>query len=425
MNLITRLRATFNRSYQKFSKHLVEREYCVWLAPYLSPLCRPLGVLALTAIAALLCGLFVAPQGFVVFGSVIAVIAVGCIWPWFGTRGLSCQLSFAVTQTEEGKPVEAELVITNRWPWPVWGLAIEGGFDRVGQAEKQATVAISRVGGWSRGHYRWSFTPTVRGRYPITCPQLVTEFPFGLWKARKRVHVASSVIAWPARFPLPPLPLPSGTPSCVGQPSDCVVGDSGHRTTVREFRHGDSMRQIHWAKTALYDKLISYEREGLAVGDATITLDTHPSLHPESGPDSTLEWSIRIAASVGDALLRQGVGLTLVSHSARFRSIATGNNPSGMLDWLATLDTSVRSTTEGRTTSSPSYSLTALTAHITTDLSDVIASDSIVLLTEPNRPLTQCTRSATNGWMTVKPNADIATQIRKGWRNGPRRTRYA
>ena len=34
------------------------------------------------------------------------------------------------------------------------------------------------------------------------------------------------------------------------------------------------MRQIHWAKTALYDKLVSYDREGLAVSDATITLDT-------------------------------------------------------------------------------------------------------------------------------------------------------
>ena len=93
------------------------------------------------------------------------------------------------------------------------------------------------------------------------------------------------------------------------------------------------MRQIHWAKTALYDKLVSYEREGVAVVDVTITLDTHPSLHPESGPDSTLEWSIRIAASVGDALMRQGIGLTLVSHSASFRSISIGNNPSGMLDW--------------------------------------------------------------------------------------------
>ena len=45
--------------------------------------------LALTAIAALLCGLFVAPQGFVVFASVAAVIVVGCVWPWFESSGIA------------------------------------------------------------------------------------------------------------------------------------------------------------------------------------------------------------------------------------------------------------------------------------------------------------------------------------------------
>ena len=425
MNLITRLRAAINRNYQRFGKHMVEREYCDWATPYLRPLRQPLGVLALTAIAALLCGLFVAPPGFVVFASVVAVIAVGCVWPWFGIRGVSCHLSFAATRTEEGKPVEAELVITNRWPWPVWGLAIEGGFDRVGHAEEHATIAISRIGGWSRGHYRWSFTPTMRGRYPATCPQLVTEFPFGLWKARRRVHVASSLIAWPLRFSLPPLPLPSGTHSWVGQPSECAAGSLGHRTTVREFRQGDSMRQIHWAKTALYDKLVCYDREGLAISDATITLDTHPSLHPQPGPHSTLEWSIRIAASVGDALLRQGVGVTFVSHSGKFRSEATGNNPSEMLDWLAILDTDESTLARSRNNACSSHVLSALTVHITTDLSDTAAGDSIVLLTESERSLESCTRSAAGGWMAVRPDTDVPLQIRKGWRNGPRRLRYA
>lgn len=234
---------TVTQKYKLFTRHIIEQEYCPWATPYLCTLRQPLGVLTLTAMASLPCGLFVAPQGFVVFASVAAVIAVGCAWPWLGMRGVSCRLSFAATRTEEGKPVEAHLVITNGWPWPVWGLAVEGGFDQAHRSDEQAAIAISRIGGWSRGHYRWSFTPTMRGRYPATCPQLVTGFPFGLWKARKRVDVASSVIAWPQRFPLPPLPLPSGTQSWVGQPSECAAGSVGHRTTVgpsRLFHFGTS-----------------------------------------------------------------------------------------------------------------------------------------------------------------------------------------
>ena len=350
------------------------------------------------------------------------MIGVGCVWPWFGIRGVSCHLSFVTTRTEEGKPVEAELIIANRWPWPVWGLAVEGGFDQACLSDEEATVAISRIGGWSKGRYRWSFTPTIRGKYPVGCPRLVTEFPFGLWKARKQVVVASSVIVWPQRFPLPPLPLHSGAQSWVGQPSESAAGSMGHRTMVREYRHGDSMRQIHWAKTALYDKLISFEREGSAVSDATITLDTSNSIHPETGPDSTLEWSIRIAASVGDALLRQGIALTLVAPKTKFRSAANGSNAAAMLDWLAVLEMCESNTDEGR---SLRYSSTALTINITTDLSEASAGDSIVLVTKPRCTPTPCSNPALNGWITVSPSADIPRQIRKGWRNGPRRLRHA
>ncbi|REK17425.1 MAG: DUF58 domain-containing protein [Planctomycetota bacterium] len=420
MKVVTRISAMLARNLERFTRHVVIGEIAAWATPCVRWLRQPLGVLALTALAALLCGLFVAPQGFVVFASVVAVMTVGCIWPWVGIRGVTCDLSFAATRTEEGKPVEAQLTITNRWPWPVWGLAVEGGLSRDGSAESRAAIAVSRVAGWSRGHYRWSFTPTMRGRYPIASPQLVTEFPFGLWKARKPVRVASDVIAWPRRFALPPLPMHFGRHSWVGQPTELAAGSLGHRTTAREYRQGDSMRQIHWAKTALYDRLVAYEREGFAISDATITLDTHSSLHPEDGPDSTLEWSIRIAASVGDALVRQGVGVTLVSHVGRFRLEATGSSPSGMLDWLALLDGSENGSIKPRTRSCS----TALTIHITTDLSGATAGDSIVLRTGPQRA-SVASRTAAGGWISVGPEGDIPLQIRKGWRNGPKRLRYA
>ena len=195
---------TSQRKQQNFSKWLrtlfVEREFCTWATPYLRWFRQPLGVLMLLATAALLCGLFVAPQGFVVLAAILAVISIGCIWPWIGIRGVSCQLKFTANRTEEGKPVEAELVIANRWPWPVWGLAIEGGFaaqDESGNEEtNQASIAVARVGGWSRGYFNWTFTPEQRGCFPMTDPKLVTEFPFGLWKAKRGVEVLSKLYAF-------------------------------------------------------------------------------------------------------------------------------------------------------------------------------------------------------------------------------------
>ncbi|MEM8945765.1 MAG: DUF58 domain-containing protein [Planctomycetota bacterium] len=404
---------------------LIEREYCEWLAPYLSWFRKPLGVLILLGLAALLCGLLVAPHGFVVFAAIAAVILIGCLWPWVGIRGVSCQLRFTSTRTEEGKPVEAELVISNRWPWPVWGLAVEGGFGAEADGSQRPAVAVARIGGWARGYFNWTFTPTMRGRYPQTVPELVTEFPFGLWKARKQIQVLSNVIVWPARFSLPPLALPSGAQSWVGQTSECASGNVGHRTSVREYRFGDSMRQVHWAKTALYDKLVSYEREGQAVTEAHISLDTHPALHQGHGPQASMEWAVRIAASICDTLLRQGVIVFIEADGDRFMSRIHGNSATALLDWFALLGSSdSRSSVPSRRSSSTTRR-SSLSIHVTTDRSPNVTGESIVIVLD--RTTSACADSPHSGqsWIDLCREVDIPTQVRRGWRQGQRRRRCA
>ena len=410
---------------RKFWSHISTQEYCRWATPYLAVIRTPLGVLSLAAAAALLCGLFVTPQGFAVFAAVLAVVGIGCVWPWIGIRGVSCQLQFTAPRTEEGKAVELELLITNRWPWPVWGLAVEGGFSLPEATEDKAHIAVSRVGGWSRGHYQQTFIPELRGSYPLDKPQLVTEFPFGLWKARRPIKVASSLLVWPERFALPSIALTCGTKSWHGQPSDCTTGSMGHRTTVREFQHGDSMRQIHWAKTALYDKLVSYEREGLTISDAVLSLDSHPSLHKGSGPQSSLEWTIRIAASICEALLYHGVNLTVLTHAGHFRALSRGNDLTRLLDWFAVLDASDDSTPKSSVRPGSTRLTNSLKVHITTDLSRSFSGDSIVYLTNPEGPGSANGNHVPGSWIMVRNGADVPSQIRNGWRNGPRSVRHA
>lgn len=400
-----------------------ERDFCQWVNPYLFWR-SPLGVLAFAAVSALLCGLFVAPQGFVVLAAIAAVIAIGCVWPWIGIRGVSCQLRFATTRTDEGKPAEAELIITNRWPWPVWGLAVEGGFALPTDEHPRAATAIARIGGWSRSYFHWEFVPELRGRYPSECPQLVTEFPFGLWKARRRVEVISSLIVWPARFQLPPIALPCGAQTWTGQPNECAAGNLGHRTSVREYRVGDSMRQIHWAKTALYDKLVSYEREGVAVTEAFVALDTPPSMHCRIGRDSSAEWPVRIAASICETLLRQSVSVTVVAQESNLRMQANPNSLATLMDWFAQLNVADDSNQPAKR-ASPIRQTGLLTIHVATELSQNVDYDSIVLLTHPEERQEASTALQSRNWMTVECGADIPAQVRRGWQHGPRRRRHA
>ena len=392
-------------------------------------LLQPISVLVLAGLTALLGGLFVAPQGYIICAAISTVIAIGCAWPWIGLRGLDCQLRFIGTRTEEGKPVEIEISITNRWPFPAWGLAIEGGFHLLSEEQHSGSespvIAVSRIDGWSRTRHRWQFVPEVRGEYPLANPRLITGFPFGLWKAEKPVKVLSRMIVWPRRFRLPPLLLPGGTQSCAGQPSEGTTGRFGQRTAVREYRPGDSMRQIHWAKTAFYDKLVSWEREGYANTEALVSLDTHPSLHRGTGPNSSIEWAVRIAASICETLLKQQISVNVVSDAGSYRAKMHGNQTIAMLDWLATLGTD-KTHGVAKTGKAKARSRSAgLTIHVTTIHSSGISTDSVVLVTGPDGKATRYENSNTRSWMTIAAEGNIESQVRAGWQRGLGSSRHA
>ena len=76
-------------------------------------------------------------------------------------------------------------------------------------------------------------------------------------------------------------------------------------TGTRLFRDGDSLRRVHWAQTARQGRMIVCERQAAAQSAVRVVFDSDPHLHRGAGRDSTLEWSIRIAASVCAAYHRE------------------------------------------------------------------------------------------------------------------------
>jgi len=300
---------------------------------------NPLGVLILVALTALLCGLFLHPQGFVLFGGVLAVVLLGIAWPWLSLRGIHGTISFERLRASEGDRVEVGLTLRNRLLWSAWGLAVRDGFTRHG-ADNDTALPVASIASAPRrrtARCRWSFVPACRGVYPLIAPRLATGFPFGLWENSRVLAVDTPLLVWPRTYPVGPVPPVSGDRQVEGNVSRNKVGSNGDVLGVRPYRRGDSPRRIHWGQSARHDRLIVCELQSNARPVIQLVLDADARVHADEGPDSSREWAIRIVASLAKGWLEAGAQVGAVWNGQVIPPASGQQQLHRLLDGLARL----------------------------------------------------------------------------------------
>ncbi len=134
---------------------------------------------------------------------------------------------------------------------------------------------------WTLCSLPWQ-TPA-RGWHRIRLRQIESTFPFGLLLKVFPQSLSHETIVWPAptREPLPCLPLQSSGSSNLrdesavqsrwGSPSPEIAG-------LRNYRHGDPVRTIHWRKSAQLRRPTVLERPGSTAPQPTcVCFDFHSS----------------------------------------------------------------------------------------------------------------------------------------------------
>ena len=274
----------------------------------------PLAILILTSLVSLFCGFFVAPQGYILFAASLSVIAVGIAYPWFAVRGVTCQVKFPNQRATESQTIHPSLVILNKWPMPVSGLAVQRGFLCVGRDTSDVddtAVALAHIPGWSKTDFRWGFTPFHRGVYPKRPTMLTCAFPFGIWTARRRVEVSGNLVVNPVSLDL----KPNRCENFTLVQSRKLVAASGMEMDpmgIRRYRNGDVLRDVHWSATARHDRLMVKERQSTRSDHVHIVLDLRP-VKPSSidALSTSLDWAARITAGLCDAYLKLQIPVTL------------------------------------------------------------------------------------------------------------------
>ena len=248
-------------------------------------------------------------------GWLACLVAFGGAWllaaVWASTlrRGLRLERRVHLAWARVGDSVPEELILVNRgWLPAVWVEVLDGSDER---ADPVRLVTDVETHASRRRHPLHLFRR--RGLYTLGPTRLRTGDPFGIYSLTLSDAHTSTVLVTPPQLPLERLAIaPGGWGGDRPQRRRTLereISDAG----VRPYQPGDSLRRIHWRATAHSDGLVVRQLESAASSDWWIFVDLEAGAQAGSGPDSTLELSLVLAASLAARARRERrrVGLAL------------------------------------------------------------------------------------------------------------------
>ena len=254
----------------------------------------------------------------------VATLITGIAWPhWLVSR-------LAVTRTgparaNEGDRIVFHVEVYNRGLLPRFLIELVDRLPFVGAATGSATAGdrvlgvVSYVGSNSHVGFDVPLLCEKRGLYTLGPVSLASSFPLGLSEARQRGNKGlQTLIVYPEVFPITTLPL-HGTPSQINRGGFLLPETTGATEFcgLREYRRGDNPRHVHWPTTARLNELMVREFEPLAAASLCLALDLAVESNIGTGRHSTLEYSLKIAASIARYACSAGMPVRVIGGGAR------------------------------------------------------------------------------------------------------------
>jgi len=138
-------------------------------------------------------------------------------------------------------------------------------------------------------------TPLRRGKLNFSGAYLVKPDLLGLFRRLFFAQQKQSCLVLPKRYQIPPLNLSGRRQFQSGGVSLAnSVGDSSEFMSLREYRHGDALNQIHWKSFARHGKLIVKEYQDEYFVRRALLLDTYAG----DLDNDLFEAAISVAASL-------------------------------------------------------------------------------------------------------------------------------
>ena len=183
--------------------------------------------------------------------------------------------------------------------------------------------------------FDYSVTAHERGSYAFAAVQLRLHSPLRLWTQRRTVAATAAVKVYPDFAPLTRLALIGADQASrvLGAHLRRRRGDGTEFHQLREYRQGDSLRQIDWKASQRARKLISRDYREERNQQVLLLLDTGRRMLARDDALSHFDHVLNASLLLAWIALRQGDAVGLLAHGGESRFVKPARG-SGALDGM-------------------------------------------------------------------------------------------
>ena len=239
------------------------------------------------------------------------IILLSAILPWLGVPFLEARRKLSWTGSgegpgvgleagsggpAEGDTVQIDLSLRNRGFWPRFFLSLSYDCTLAAPDDREFRFFVSKLAGSGELALPATVAAYQRGANSLEPVVAEASAPFGLFRRRVRLDRPHQVLVYPRILPLNRLYLVDGLAgeSVQAQKSRLGLETAGSRPYVS----GDPRRHIHWRNTARTGRPMVREFEDPQDPRLHLVFDATQSWG--QGPDASLEYSIKLVASVAN-----------------------------------------------------------------------------------------------------------------------------
>jgi uncharacterized protein (DUF58 family) len=230
----------------------------------------------------------------------------------------------------EGQNVTVKIFAENKSPFSSFFVSIRDTFSPdpgIQQQKKLLFPFLARravIEGSYGGHC------PKRGVYWVGPLELFMSDPLGFFQKKKVLNLPSKITVYPSSFPIIDLgQFNKGVvPPRYGSHTTRKSGDYEEFFGIREYHQEDGLRKIHWPSTARLNQLMVRHFEQTGAYSATLMLDLKYDNNLGQGKYSTLEYAVRIVASLAKYFFDQGFLVQLLAYGDQPIITSFGKDPS-------------------------------------------------------------------------------------------------